>query len=614
MVRMHTHHLADAELDQLGRGLGDPALIDRLRAGQLSKRMLHLRLLLDGLPEQSRVHEHFALLVAATRRRPELGSATLAHPHLGTWLAEQLRRLHGGRDGAPAPADVDYLGCVAADAAVRAGLDFELTLTPRDGALVLPGRGMALVDPSAPAVVRHRDGVLRIGTLTVPAEPERDTENWLAVRTLRAESEGLGITLLLDDLDPFRDRHQLGAATRLDEKEVRHWQTALTSAWSMLTRQHRQYAEGIAAGLTTVVPLDAPHSTAGVNVTSLEAFGATAMTRPADGIALGLGLVHEFQHAKLGAVLDVVELYQRDERPRYYAPWRDDPRPLGAVLQGVYAFLAVTDFWRVQRAVLTGGPAQLAEAEFVRWRDRVWRTHDTLVRADRFTAPGRRFLAAMRAVQELWWSEPTSPQAQQLARDAAADHWVGWRLRNRRPDRAAVLRLADLFADGEPCPARWVEVRVEPRAERLLTFSARLDLIRLGLTDPARFAELCREPDPGFSVGDLALVGGDLAAARDAYRAQIAVGEDPLDAWIGLTLACQRDDRYPVRLDSPELCLAVHTELRRRGREADPLELARWLEPVTCDEDGAGERTWGPLVQPRRTPVAATSEAAPDRS
>ena len=151
---------------------------------------------------------------------------------------------------------------------------------------------------------------------------------------------------------------------------------------------HRPYAEGIAEGLTTVVPLYTTDPRHGVNVTSMTAFGAIAMTEPTDGLGLALGLLHEFQHTKLGALIDIVPLYRRDERPRFYAPWRDDPRPLGAALQGTYAFLGVTDFWRVQRRVLRGTQRRLAEAEFVRWRDRVGLTLGELEKSEYFTAAG----------------------------------------------------------------------------------------------------------------------------------------------------------------------------------------------------------------------------------
>jgi hypothetical protein len=322
-----------------------------------------------------------------------------------------------------------------------------------------------------------------------------------------------------------------------------------------------------------------------MNVTSMDAFGAVALTTPVDGHGLALGLLHEFQHAKLGALLDIVPLYHRDDRPRFYAPWRDDPRPLGAALQGVYAFLGVTDFWRVQRHVLTGPQARLAEAEFVRWRDRVWRTFRELEDSDRFTPIGRRFLAGLRGRQERWQDEPASADAVELARDAAEDHWIGWRLRNRRPDPAAVALLAAAWRDRSPCPDAVVPTAIAPSQGRQLAHSPRLDLTRLRITDPERFARLHAEPEslvslvPGASPADLALARGDHDAAREAYRSLILDGDDRLAPWVGLTLACQRRSG---ELPFPELCRAVHQRLSTPDRPVDPLALAEWLLPATA--------------------------------
>jgi hypothetical protein len=38
-----------------------------------------------------------------------------------------------------------------------------------------------------------------------------------------------------------------------------------------------------------------------------------------------------------------------DDGQRYYAPWRADPRLASGLLQGTYAFLGVSGFWRCQR-------------------------------------------------------------------------------------------------------------------------------------------------------------------------------------------------------------------------------------------------------------------------
>jgi HEXXH motif-containing protein len=583
------HRLTGPQLAQLAAGQGDRSVILALRAGQLSKRKLQLRLLRD-LARSSRFDDHFALLAEVSRVAPKIGDRMLLLPHTGAWLAAALRRVRGSWPSVhPVEVDMDHLGALAAAAAVYAGIDVKVELVPRDGAVFLPDLGLAAVG-GAPAVnVSQAGGELRVGPVAVPGH-----DGWQGLRRLHSDHDGLAVTVCLDDVDPFRDCHRLSAAGRLPEAGVATWQRLLGQAWPILVTHHREYAEAIAEGLVAIVPLLSQHANRGMNVTSMDAFGAVSLTTPADGLGLALGLLHEFQHAKLGALLDLVPLYQRDDLPRFYAPWRDDPRPLGAALQGGYAFLAVTDFHRVQRGLLPGAPGRMAEAEFVRWRDRVWRTFQELESSGQFTQTGERFLAGLRARQEGWRDESVSPESVELAEKAAADHWAGWRLRNRRPDPEAVAQLAEAWRAGLRCPSRPVPTTVEPQPNRQLAHSARLDLARLRITDSRRFAALCAEPAslaallPDASPADLALARGDHAAAQAAYRLQILSGAGGPDAWTGLALACQWAGGPPL-LDFPELCLAVHRQVSAAiGRPADPLALADWLLPVEC-ADGAGQ-------------------------
>lgn len=601
------HRLSGADLDSLAAGPGDAAIVRRLRAAQVSKRMLQLRLLLDQAPA-GEFTEHYALLSEAVRRSPRAGTAVLELPHTGAWLAAALRRLRGTAGPAPRHSDASgdllgmdlaHLGALAAVAAIHADIEFKIELPARDGGIFLPALGQVRVS-SARAVVSRLGGEVRVGESVVPVGEESTRPappDWSGLRRLRAVTDGLAIEIVLDDLDPYRDCHRLSAADRLCPDEVAGWQRLLDRAWRILVRNHREYAVAIAEGLRTVVPLRAAEAGSGVNVTSMDAFGAVSMTPPADEYAFALGLLHEFQHAKLGATIDVIPLHRRTEdgkaEARYYAPWRDDPRPLGALLHGVYAFTAVTDFWRVQRHLLTGGPARMAEIEFARWRDRVHRSRVAVEESAALTPAGRRFVAGIRALHERWRTEPVPVDAVELAREAAEDHWVGWRLRNQRPAPEAVTRLAAAWRSGEPCPVTAVPVTTGTATGRWLTRSPRLDLVRLRITDPDRFhrfatgAEPLAEARPDASAADLALAAGDHLTAREGYRHQIMTDPEPLGPWIGFTLACQRAaaQEEPALMHYPELCRAVHRELVGSGAPPpDPLALAWWLIPVRCPD------------------------------
>ena len=79
-------------------------------------------------------------------------------------------------------------------------------------------------------------------------------------------------------------------------------------------------------------------------------------------------LVSEFQHIKLSALLDMFPLIEPCA-DRGYAPWRDDPRPMGGILQGVCAFPGIVRFWDVQRR-LEAPPDEVLKANvlYERWR------------------------------------------------------------------------------------------------------------------------------------------------------------------------------------------------------------------------------------------------------
>ncbi|GAA3300168.1 hypothetical protein GCM10020295_40210 [Streptomyces cinereospinus] len=87
--------------------------------------------------------------------------------------------------------------------------------------------------------------------------------------------------------------------------------------------------------------------------------------------------MHEFQHIKLGALINLGPLTEPPPDPGppeelFYAPWRDDPRPLEGLLQGIYAFFGVARFWRAHRRTADAAYVPLAHFEFALWRAQVW--------------------------------------------------------------------------------------------------------------------------------------------------------------------------------------------------------------------------------------------------
>ena len=169
-------------------------------------------------------------------------------------------------------------------------------------------------------------------------------------------SRRVTLRLVIDDLDPDRMPSAWDLGGRLSHAEAMRWQQLLSPAWDLLTRQPGTAAEEIRAAIRVLTPLRRP-AHGQISASSREVFGCAALSPPADALTLAVTLAHEVQHAKLGALLDLVPLTQPDDGRRYYAPWREDPRPIGGLLQGAYAHLGVSGFWRWQCRARDGAAA-----------------------------------------------------------------------------------------------------------------------------------------------------------------------------------------------------------------------------------------------------------------
>jgi uncharacterized protein len=186
-------------------------------------------------------------------------------------------------------------------------------------------------------------------------------------------------------------------------------------------------AAEIAAIVRVIVPYQAP-AAGHVSTSSPQAFGTVAMSRQPDPYTCAETLVHETQHLKLCALLDLVRLTRPDDGQRYYAPWRTDPRPASGLLQGAYAFLGVSGFWRAHRRVAPE-PAvrRRAEAEFARWRDGAALVVETLLGSGQLTEPGQAFAREMAGVLDRWRRDQVSDDALVLAQRLADRHLTQWR-------------------------------------------------------------------------------------------------------------------------------------------------------------------------------------------
>src|SRR5581483_8286672 len=152
----------------------------------------------------------------------------------------------------PREARAGGLAELAAAAVLRAGWPEPVRVPLRGGVLRLPGAGRLLLDPSAgeALVVPDAEGFTAAGAVVRregPSDPR-----WQPVRRVRSGRWAAA----LEDTDPYRDCHGWPVAERLDAAAYGSWARLLPEAWRLLDAELPEYADGLAAGLVAVTPLD----------------------------------------------------------------------------------------------------------------------------------------------------------------------------------------------------------------------------------------------------------------------------------------------------------------------------------------------------------------------
>jgi len=597
------HRLTEAELTAIAEGNYNDKIIGHLKAAQYSRNALLVETLRRGVrasgdPQLIHVIESaIQLLSGLQTSHPGIVTKLLITPHFGFWAADCVLELQRAASrGQVLSAELRLALCrivtFAATAALMADRPFDLTLPVNDGTLHLPGIGRLHIaeaenldyarvtsDRTGCEIVagpaRRRMSFPRLG-----GEVVRHAAGWTPAAKVRTSSCGVAINLLIDDSDPFLSR--LGpTATLASGQSLEDWRSALRRSWRILVRYHEPVARALSAGLTTLIPLQTGLGGHPISMASGWAWGAVALTLPADPLVFTETLIHEFQHLVLAAIEDIVPLTVNHGDELHYSPWRNDPRPTLNVLQGSFAFLGVMSFWRRQCAARPVVGKRRAEIEFALQRHNVTDALTILSGSTEFTTTGRFFLRAMRAQVLARPGDQVSPAAEKIASEIASEHHLRWRLANLRPDNRIVNILADAWL-ANPRPAL---DRMDVPTELLPSpISGLVDRSSMLVKRPGGVSY--RTPrsatrDAGLpSSGDLALMHGDLRQARGAYLRRIAKATDP-DAWIGLLLVLRRlgviNDSQSGR-QRIEVAVAVAERIRIvTGRLPDAQALFLWL-------------------------------------
>jgi HEXXH motif-containing protein len=432
-MKLRSHSIPRDAFDALAAGGGGPEAVSVLAAAERSKHDILLRGVLAAAARAADTTQAryasvgWEVLTEAKRLDRDAADRVMRYPAVGAWAVSTLSALDPG--GRPPGAGPARLAAVAAAAAVRSGLDVEVPVLPVAGVVSLPSLGAARVAADSAVVHSHPGGAeIRwpAGRVEIPLGGRPDAPGWLGIRDCRAGN----LEAVIEDLDPFRMPAEVaGLAPRLTAGQARDWQRALQQGWEVLAAVHPAVAAEVAAAISVIVPLS--RSVHGhLSSSSPDTFGALAMSEPPDPDTCASTLTHELQHVKLCAVLDIVKLTSPDDGSRYYAPWRDDPRPIAGLLQGAYAHVGVTEFWRHRRQATAGAGQLRADGEFALWRAGTTRVIETLLASDRLTVDGTDFVRRMLETADSWMSEPVSAQAQAFALREARSHLARWERRH----------------------------------------------------------------------------------------------------------------------------------------------------------------------------------------
>lgn len=589
------HQLSLFQLDQFFAGAVDTDVMAVLRDGQYSRRRLLLSALVDlsaGKPEASGPLESTQLawhiLATVDERAPDVVEDVVMSPSVGVWLVRTVSRLHDvALDGPPLWVELGFLHSLAAAVAVRAGLPCVVGVPVVDGVVSLPTvgqirfrddtrSGFANVCVSSTGVaLRTLPGGGHFELLSVLDAPE-----FFPVCGHAAVRHGWCLDVDLDDATPYRRFSAPEPPRPLPHEELVAWRDDLDEAWEVLVRWHPRFAAELSTGLTSLAPISPPSRVVGASASA--AFGGVAVSRADSPTFLAATLVHELQHSKLNALLDLVVLHTGSATELVYVPWRDDPRPLTGLLHGVYAFTSTVEFWHVQRRRVPESVGPRAVFTFAHRHMQVWAAVESVTACPDLTVFGTRLVEAAASRLARCSLDDVPDEMVDAVGTIMVEHRARWRVRHVRPAAAYVQEALRAWCGGISQPLeRDHSSTVEPDRREYLP-PERIRLLTMKTLAPARFAEFVENPDSRASTADVAFVSGDYDVALAAYSRRLLSTPTDGDAWIGLglTLRATGDNGVArVLLERPEVVVDV-SEHFSPGVGLPPIEFARSLSAV----------------------------------
>ncbi|MEU6191522.1 HEXXH motif domain-containing protein [Nocardia sp. NPDC047038] len=580
----------------VGSGHATAPSIAKLRGGLLTARMILVRTVVATVTESAPdtaaaagLSDAYQFLAALQGRHPIEVATALSYPHVGAWISRVLQRVREPANDAEPPvwADCAYLGWIAAAAGIACQPNGSMRLVVRNGVVMLPGIGMVRLGPTnhnGYCELRWTDtGALHFmgGSAVVHVSAARIESHprWLPLRRVQgADTES---PVLLDDLDPFRELASDGPTpVRLTIEQSARWQQDFAAAWELLSHELAHYLEPMRGCLDMLAPLSSEALVHSTSYTAYSGVGCVYTTAAVDPCQLALTLIHEVQHTKLNMLADQVLLLTPDHTARFYAPWRDDPRPIFGLLHGIYAFFGVCDFWRVHRNSPCHG-SLIAHIDFQLGWAQVESAMTQVVESGLLTTAGHQLCDALARNMRSWASEYIPEKARLVASEVATAHRPYWRLRNLMPAADGITDLAARWTAGHPRPdvlppAALIDQQRIPDRYSGLHLAAQL---KASDTAAAKAMSSPDQPD-----GDRSYLAGHPLESFARYTQDLQ--HDPLrpQVWAGLALTLPKlfkNIDFGILQERAEVAAHLYSAL---GPQTPIVDLLRWLSNSRVDD------------------------------
>jgi hypothetical protein len=144
-----------------------------------------------------------------------------------------------------------------------------------------------------------------------------------------------------------------GNAIDLGGHPVSEWVDSLRAAFALVEEVLPDLRAEMAHYVQAIVPVGF-YEERHLSASYREAIGTLYLSLHPHPMTMVEALVHEFQHNKLNALLELDDVLENAHEPLYRSPVRPDPRPLHGVLLAVHAFVPVARLY--ERMIERGDP------------------------------------------------------------------------------------------------------------------------------------------------------------------------------------------------------------------------------------------------------------------